>query len=677
MTRRGRRPHPDILTPREWEVLTLLREGASNPQIAERLSVTRDAVKYHVSEILSKLGLASREEAAAWQPEPSARPVLRPAWARALGPIAGLWRAWPIAVRIAGAAFVAAAMGALGVLAYGLARSNGDTSDDIAQATVSASASTAPHEVRVQPGDTIRVLTYGSPPTDITTCEEQFTFLDVKPNDAQKNPVTCTIGLEAPRLTFVDVGNEVLQLSSVELVLLGTQGPPASPQNTASGPSTNGEDNCSAISTFLFDGRQDPATAPLQIACRIPLAETRTDSTKTVWAHVNATASVPMGPQPCWLLAPAAGGVGDGPAQKPVQCLLNVAGEPTTSPTALTVLPAIALPPALDVIMEIGCCETDLTGLIRYSRTSEGLGVPAQGHRDVLFSAGSHSFITADGSAASRDEYQANGIVIPTPNPQAPSKAPAEDRPYVATYGVSSDAQAMVVGLCIRGACEGVNAAPNDQGITQLYRSLDGGDTWSELEQLGPYLRVVGVTRAGRILVATGAPDSKEETYSWEPDHEPVTPPVPFSETPTVLEDGRVIWPSQGNWYLQDGSILARHVPGTGFFFPIIDMGGSEFAISGTGTAEGGSLTMVSNGAEAASYTVPGLFNVGAYLGNGVFAALVSMPVPAGAGTTGGEVPALIDINARTVTPITSPFLDVGFDQPGFLILVGATQLTL
>src|SRR2546426_10962791 len=64
MRRRGRPKHPDILTPREWEVLALLRDGLAKPEIAERLGVTRDAVKYHVSEILSKLALASREEAA-------------------------------------------------------------------------------------------------------------------------------------------------------------------------------------------------------------------------------------------------------------------------------------------------------------------------------------------------------------------------------------------------------------------------------------------------------------------------------------------------------------------------------------------------------------------------------------------------------------------------------------
>jgi len=64
-----RPPYPDVLTPREWEVLDLLREGLTNDQIARRLGISRDGAKYHVSEIISKLGVASRREAAAWQPE--------------------------------------------------------------------------------------------------------------------------------------------------------------------------------------------------------------------------------------------------------------------------------------------------------------------------------------------------------------------------------------------------------------------------------------------------------------------------------------------------------------------------------------------------------------------------------------------------------------------------------
>lgn len=55
-----------LLTKREREVLELLESGLSNRAIGERLRVSLKTVEYHVSNVLSKLGLRSRAEAAAF-----------------------------------------------------------------------------------------------------------------------------------------------------------------------------------------------------------------------------------------------------------------------------------------------------------------------------------------------------------------------------------------------------------------------------------------------------------------------------------------------------------------------------------------------------------------------------------------------------------------------------------
>jgi NarL family two-component system response regulator LiaR len=57
-------PH-QVMTGRELEILALMVEGLSNNEIAERIIVSQSTVKFHVSNILSKLGVTGRTEAVA------------------------------------------------------------------------------------------------------------------------------------------------------------------------------------------------------------------------------------------------------------------------------------------------------------------------------------------------------------------------------------------------------------------------------------------------------------------------------------------------------------------------------------------------------------------------------------------------------------------------------------
>lgn len=59
----------DAFTPREREVLVLIAEGLSNKEIAQRLVITVRTVDFHVSNVLHKLEMISRVEAALWAQE--------------------------------------------------------------------------------------------------------------------------------------------------------------------------------------------------------------------------------------------------------------------------------------------------------------------------------------------------------------------------------------------------------------------------------------------------------------------------------------------------------------------------------------------------------------------------------------------------------------------------------
>jgi DNA-binding CsgD family transcriptional regulator len=107
----------DSLTPREREVLALIRDGLSNEEIAERLGISVSGAKYHVSEILSKLGLENRHDAARWRSDDERVPVVAPPGLRHLF---GRW----LSPAITGALAVAIASGAA-LLVWALVASRG------------------------------------------------------------------------------------------------------------------------------------------------------------------------------------------------------------------------------------------------------------------------------------------------------------------------------------------------------------------------------------------------------------------------------------------------------------------------------------------------------------------------------------------------------------------------
>ena len=97
--RRGRRPFPGAVTPAEEKVLGLVRNGLTNAEIAERLGLTANTVKYHVANLLAKAGVSSREELGTSRPGGGRNPL------RIVAPLAptGCWLL--IGAGTAGAAF--------------------------------------------------------------------------------------------------------------------------------------------------------------------------------------------------------------------------------------------------------------------------------------------------------------------------------------------------------------------------------------------------------------------------------------------------------------------------------------------------------------------------------------------------------------------------------------------
>ena len=107
------------LTSRESEVLDLLRVGLTNREIARRLDISPAGARYHVSEIIGKLGVRNRYEAAVWPKRP-------PWWLPAATPVLLLWQQAKALVPVklssvalaASGVVIAAALGGIALIVF-------------------------------------------------------------------------------------------------------------------------------------------------------------------------------------------------------------------------------------------------------------------------------------------------------------------------------------------------------------------------------------------------------------------------------------------------------------------------------------------------------------------------------------------------------------------------------
>ncbi|MXW24735.1 MAG: helix-turn-helix transcriptional regulator [Dehalococcoidia bacterium] len=118
MARRGRPPHPDVLTPAEWRVLEELRAGGTYVEVAVRLGIQVGTVKFHARNIREKLHLETREQLIDWRHEREAG-----GRRRAFAPLAVFTSYFQPALSSAAVVVVGGAAIAAGVLAYAIANS--------------------------------------------------------------------------------------------------------------------------------------------------------------------------------------------------------------------------------------------------------------------------------------------------------------------------------------------------------------------------------------------------------------------------------------------------------------------------------------------------------------------------------------------------------------------------
>jgi hypothetical protein len=247
-------------------------------------------------------------------------------------------------------------------------------------------------------------------------------------------------------------------------------------------------------------------------------------------------------------LAASCGGGGAAPTPTPAPTPIAIASpKPATATPTATATPEVIdgvevmplhvggeaeIPDDVALIIETGCwqCDGPPTGLYRLYRDASG-----QTRTDALFT------IEAVGLSLHR------GI-----------EGDAWDESYITGFAMDDTASDIAVGVCTRGYCGGLGF-PTADAQTTLFRSLDGGVTWTQFAAMDGGAWVVAIAKDGVVVSGPHGPEEETEPkFSLFPGGEqmqPLQPPPDVSGWPLALPGGELAWRTEdGRLLRSDGS---------------------------------------------------------------------------------------------------------------------------
>ncbi len=262
--------------------------------------------------------------------------------------------------------------------------------------------------------------------------------------------------------------------------------------------------------------------------------------------------------------------------------------------------------------------------------------------------------------------------ILMTPEMLPLPPAAAEDQRYIAGFGFAADGSDLIAGVCVHGYCGGMGG-PTANAEVWLFRSTDGGITWSDFEHLPRPEVVVGWLGPGSVLTSY-IDESGTSFFTVRPAGQSLAAPVNAPKAwPTVTGTGEVLWYASAGLLHSDGRTYA----GTGqselsFGKPLVGDKRNLLPLSWSRGSDSGYYLaeLDPDGSVRRAFTADGWINPEAWMSpvsdGRIFA---SVPVPAsryrslGGRQFVGSLPAVIDLGSATVLPISNPFLDGPFQN--------------